>query len=149
MFPGRHNPRVRQRIAAHFYEDVQYNQALGMELLSIDPDPVHAKIAYRESFLGDVAGGLWHTSVATALADAVCGLTTLLSLPEGDMVATLDLRMDYLRPAVAEIDLYAMAELQHLTRSVAFTRATLYQQDGERPTALCTAAFMRIGGSSQ
>jgi len=46
---------------------------------------------------------------------------------------------------VADQTLTVEAECYHVTRCVAFVRATLHQGDRERPTALCTAAFMRTG----
>lgn len=139
------DPAVRRQIAERFNNAIVFNRALNIELLHVESEPIEARVAYRPEFLGDAAAGLWHTSVATALADSACGLAVFLALPGFEAIATLDLRMDYLRPAVAGQDLHVAAECHHITRSVAFARATLYQADRDRPTALCTAAFMRTG----
>ncbi len=139
------DPAVRTRIAQGFNDAIAHNKALGIRVVDASGERVHAAVAYREAFLGDAAAGLWHTSVGTTLADSSCGLAVFLALPGMEAIATLDLRMDYLRPALAGKDLNVEAECHHVTRYVAFARATLFQDERERPTALCTAAFMRTG----
>src|SRR5699024_111019 len=129
------DPAVRARIAQQFNDAIAYNRALNIELLDVTGEPLEARVAYRPELIGDAVAGLWHTSVATALADSACGLAVFLALPGYEAVATLDLRMDYLRPAVAGRDLHVAAECHHTTRCVAFARATLYQDDRDRPTA--------------
>ena len=105
------------------------------------------RLAYREAFLGNVEAGLWHTAIATTAADSELRAGRV-SRPAGlEAVATLDLRMDYLRPAVAGRDLEVVAGCHHVTRHIAFATAVLHQGDPERPTARCTANFMRTGGS--
>lgn len=139
------DPAVRRQIAERFNNAIVFNRALNIELLHVESEPIEARVAYRPEFLGDAAAGLWHTSVATALADSACGLAVFLALPGFEAIATLDLRMDYLRPAVADQDLYVVAECHHVTRSAIFAHATIHQGDGERPTARCTAVFVRTG----
>jgi acyl-coenzyme A thioesterase PaaI-like protein len=56
--------------------------------------------------------------------------------------ATLDLRIDYLRPAAALKDLLAEAECYRVTRHVAFVRGVCHQGDAERPVANLTATFI-------
>lgn len=141
------DPKVRARIATGFNETIAHNQALGLEIDDARSERVRTRLPYRAEFVGDPAAGLWHTAVGISAADSTCGLAVFLALPGWESVATLDLRMDYLRPAVAGADLYIEAECYHVTRCVAFARATLYQQDRERAVSLCTAAFMRLGRS--
>lgn len=134
---------MRERLADAFYRAVPHNQALGAAIVETGAGVAEARLDYRGDFLGDAESGIWHTGPAISLADATCGLAVMLALPAIESVATLDLRMDYLRPAAAGQPLYARAECYHLTRRVAFVRATLHQGDNEAPTAICTAAFMR------
>ncbi len=138
-------PATRARIAAAFNGGIPHNQAIGLEVVDVSGDWVHTRLAYREAFLGDPVARLWHTSVGTTAADSSCGLAVFLALPTLEAIATLDLRMDYLRPAVAGKPLQVRASCHHITRYVAFVRAMLYQNDIDRPTAHCTAVFMRTG----
>lgn len=136
---------IRARTAEQFNAAIAHNRALGLRVVDVSDEYVVTALDYREVFLGDPVAGLWHTAVGISAADSSCGLAVILALPAREAVATLDLRMDYLRPAVAHAPLHVEAHCYHVTRCVAFVRARLYQQERERPTALCTAAFMRTG----
>ena len=54
-------------------------------------------------------------------------------LPRMEAIATLDLRIDYLKPATIGEDLFARAECYRLTRQIAFVRSVAYQRDPQQP----------------
>lgn len=141
------DPAVRREVAHRFIDAIPHNHAIGLTLEAAGPPAVRTRLPYREAFLGNVEAGLWHTAIATTAADSTCGLAVFLALDGLPAIATLDLRMDYLRPAVAGLDLFVGAHCHHVTRHIAFVTATLDQGDADRPTARCTASFMRTGGS--
>lgn len=130
-------------LIASYAQLVPHSGAMGTQIVAVTDGVVHARLPYREAFGGDPAAGLWHTSVALSLVDGVCGLAVLLTLPQMEGIATLDLRMDYLRPAVCEQPLHARAHCYHMTRSIAFVHADVDQGDRNKPTARCRATFMR------
>ncbi len=57
-------------------------------------------------------------------------------------IATLDLRIDYMKPATPGKDLLARAECYKLTRNVAFVRGVAYHDDPSDPIATSVATFM-------
>jgi uncharacterized protein (TIGR00369 family) len=77
-----------------------------------------------------------------SLIDAVCGQAVLTKLPAIRRVATLDLRIDYLRPARAGATVRCEALCYRLTRQVAFTRATAHDGDADDPVASSSGTFM-------
>lgn len=141
------DPAVRETIAGRFNRMIPHNQAIGLQVADVAGERIRTTLAYRADFLGDPEAGLWHTAIGTTAADSTCGLAVFLAIPGLESVATIDLRMDYLRPAVAGRALEIEARCYHVTQCVAFAEATLHQGDRARPTARCTAAFMRTGRS--
>ena len=111
-----------------------------MELVSVDP--LILKIPYRPELVGDPDTGVIAGGVVTTLLDSACGWATGLALKEPTSIATLDLRIDYMRPAAPGKDIFATAHCYKLTRSVAFLRAVAYDVDAADPVAAAQAAFM-------
>jgi acyl-coenzyme A thioesterase PaaI-like protein len=64
------------------------------------------------------------------------------SLEAYTSIATLDLRIDYMRAAEPGHDVFAHAHCYKLTRSIAFVRAQAYDRDRADPIATAQAAFM-------
>jgi len=65
-----------------------------------------------------------------------CALDVLRS------IATVDLRVDYLRAATPELDLYARVDCYKVTRNVAFIRGIAYERGPDDPFASCLGTFM-------
>jgi len=78
----------------------------------------------------------------TALMDSCCGMSVATMLEEPAPFATLDLRIDYVRPATPRDAVIAEAECYRITRSVAFTRAIAHHGDAKDPIAAAAGTFM-------
>ena len=126
-------------------ESLPHNAKLGLRVADIGRGHCIAYIEYRPELVGDPGRGVLHGGVVTTLIDATSGAAVFASLPAGTPLATLDMRIDYLKPAEPHKRLHARAELYRLTRRIAFTRASAYQDDPGSPVAHCAASFM-IGG---
>ena len=116
-------------------------RALGLQLVSVTPELV-LQVPYRAELVGDPDTGVFAGGVVTTLLDFACGWATALALAEPTSIATLDLRIDYMRPARPGRDLLATAHCYKLTRSVAFLRGLAYDEDPSDPVAAAQAAFM-------
>jgi uncharacterized protein (TIGR00369 family) len=97
----------------------------------------------RPEFLGDVERGVIHTGVVTTLIDSACGAAVLAHLGTPERIATLDLRVDYLRPSRMHAELVCRAECFRTTPQIVFVRAEVWQDDSSQPVAVAQAAFMR------
>lgn len=109
----------------------------------LDETGAYASLPYRPEWLGDTERGLIHTGIITTLVDTVCGLAAVAASGRFETVATLDLRMDFLRSALPDRPLHARAECYRLTRAIAFVRAQAWQDDVREPVAVTQATFMR------
>ncbi len=83
------------------------------------------------------------TSLLYSLADSAGGLAVIAGAMELMPIATLDLRMDYLRPANGDRALLAVATCRHLTDQVAFIDCDIFCEADSELLATAKATFMR------
>ena len=119
-----------------------YGAISGLQLDRAAPGEAWSSLPYRPVFVGDTATGVLHGGVVTAMLDETCGMAAQLALDGTRAIATLDLRIDYLKPATPGLDIRAHAVCFRTTRSIAFVRATAYQDSEDDPVATATACFM-------
>ncbi|HSW13163.1 MAG TPA: PaaI family thioesterase [Solimonas sp.] len=140
-------PSNLETIATGFINHIPHMRACGIVVDSAAREGVEVRLPYRPEWLGDLQRGVIHTGVITMLVDSASGLAVLTAMPAPEPIATLDLRMDYLRPAHRDLDLVCRAECFRLTSHIAFVRTTVWQDDREAPVAIGQAAFMRSSGN--
>ena len=115
--------------------------ALGLKFLSMGDQRGAMSVDWREDLVGDPATGVIASGVVTALLDHTCGMA-INAGAERIGTATLDLRIDYMRPAAPRSGLTAEAHCYKLTRSIGFVRAECWDVDRSDPVATAQAAFM-------
>ncbi len=123
-------------------------RALGLDFVESGASTATLKAPYREDLIGDPDTGVIAGGVVTTLLDHTCGQAVFAALEVPVPIVTLDLRIDYMRPAKPHRDLIAHAHCYRITNSVAFVRAQAYEDDPSDPVATAQAAFMlnRDGG---
>jgi uncharacterized protein (TIGR00369 family) len=113
-----------------------------MRLHSAGEGVALVSVPYDKSLVGDPETGVLHGGVITALLDTACGWAVMSAPARPVSTATLDLRIDYMRPATAGEAVFARAECYRVTRSIAFARAVAYHADPADPVATAQGAFM-------
>jgi len=116
-----------------------------MTLVSRGKNSCVVRVPYAEHLVGDPDTGVIHGGVITALLDNASGMAVRSEpneVDEGRSMATLDLRIDYMRPAQPRQDLLAEAQCYRMTSNVAFVRAIAYHDDRNDPIASSVATFM-------
>ncbi len=131
----------RTKIARQFIEAIPHSKALSMNLTEIGDGLAIIEMPYDERFIGDPATKVIHGGAVSALMDT-CGGAAVMSHPEAPLsTATIDLRIDYMRGATPGQTIKARAECHHVSRAVAFVRATAFDDDEENPVATATGTF--------
>lgn len=138
-----------QKLIDHFHHDIPHARDLGMEVISASAERTEVRLPFRPEFLGDTERQLIHPGVVTTLIDSTCGVGLMARLGRPVTIATLDLRVDYLRPSRPGIGLICSAECYRLTGQIAFMRATVWQDDPATPVAASVSTFMLNSGGPQ
>ena len=143
----------RTNWAQAFVSGIPYAAFSGMQVVDIGQGFVTLLLPARATWTGDTQRNLIHAGCLSVLADTACGLAVGSAMEEMEPFATLDLRMDYLRPPVANVNVTCRAECHRLSRSVAFVRATAFDADEGRPVAQAVGAFtvdrpVKAGGAA-
>ncbi len=117
-------------------------RALGVRFTRVDDGVVVAELPYRADLVGDPITGVLHGGVVTTLLDSTAGAAVFSRLSTPMPIATLDLRIDYLRPSTPHKPLRARVECFKLTHHVAFTRGIAFNEDEDDPVASMAGTFM-------
>ncbi len=123
-----------------------FGEISGLRLDDASRGQAWARLPFRPVFVGDHDRGVLHGGAVTALLDESCGMAVQLALDGTRTIATLDLRIDYQKPALAGLDVKTHSLCTRVARSIAFVQATAYQESEGDPVATATACFM-IGAS--
>lgn len=139
-----HAARLR-RIDDAFTKAIPYNAWLGLQTVEAGAKGegrIVLRLPFRAELVGNPVTGVLHGGPITAAMDAACGASVFLAMREPLRIATLDLRIDYLRGATPGVDLFCRAECVRITKQVAFARGTTDQGDPDDPLAIVAATFM-------
>ncbi|MCU1723030.1 MULTISPECIES: PaaI family thioesterase [unclassified Pseudomonas] len=131
--------------ARRFLSALRHCQVLNMQVQAADDTGITLLLPYSPSIVGNPQTGSIHGGAITTLMDTALGMATLCVLPEFEVCPTLDLRIDYMSPGVADQDVYGHAHCYRVSRDVIFIRGTAYQDDPAQPIAEVVGTYMRLG----
>jgi uncharacterized protein (TIGR00369 family) len=115
---------------------------LGIRVVETGPGFGVCALPFREELIGDPRRRVIFGGAITTLIDQASGLAVACAVEELTAIATIDLRVDYLRAAEPDVELYARSDCYRLTRNVAFVRAVAYERTADDPFASALGTFM-------
>ncbi len=126
-----------------FEEMIIFNQVIGLKITSLTPAQVRGRIDMKRDLIGHFAFNRLHGGVISAGLDAMAGLAVMAAIGARHMdeapmqrlhrfgkLGTIDLRVDYLRPAIGE-HFELRAEVMRLGSRVASVRMEFLGANGE------------------
>jgi uncharacterized protein (TIGR00369 family) len=128
--------------ARQFILALPHAKALGLTLDDIGSGTAQISMPYSTELIGDLETGVIHGGAVSAMMDTCCG-AAVMSHPKANFsIATIDLRIDYMRAATPKTTITTTAQCYHITNSVAFVRATATDGTSDTPVATATGTFV-------
>jgi uncharacterized protein (TIGR00369 family) len=136
-------PEIVREMVGRMIDSTPQAAALGLRMVFVDVARGSIEAPWREDLVGDPDTGVIAGGVVTTLLDHTCGLAMATAAgTEPFSTATLDLRIDYMRPAAPRTGVICEAHCYKLTRSVGFVRAEAWDVDRSDLVATAQAAFI-------
>lgn len=126
-------------------ERMPFAQLLGIELAAADEGRAVGRLPLTEQLTSNPSSGLAHGAVPYALADTVAGAA--VSTLNETVTPTVDMRIDYLRPAVGNA-LEAEAEVVRNGSTVATVDVIVRTETGD-VVATARGTFKTSGASGE
>jgi uncharacterized protein (TIGR00369 family) len=123
-----------------------HGRTLGIAYHAHGQDWAELALPYDPRLIGDPATGVLASGPILALMDMATSVGVWLKLDAFKAHATLDLRIEYLRPARPGHSVIGRGECYRLTRSIAFVRGQAHDGDPGDPLANVAGTFMATEG---
>jgi len=121
---------------------VGHGRALGLEYRGSKDGWIELALPWREELVGIPEQGFLASGAIVSLLDTCGGSSVWLALGQFQPLVTIDLRLDYLRPAVKGETVIARCECYKLTKQIAFVHGLAHGDDDRRAIAQATGTFM-------
>ena len=131
--------------ARRFFElarTVGHGRALGLDFRDSGSNWAELALPWREELDGVPETGVLASCAIVSLIDTASGTSVWVTLDRFTPIVTVDLRLDYLRPAAKGETIIARCECVKLTHRIGFVRGVAHGGDEARPIALSAATFM-------
>jgi len=139
--PRRSAPFDPERFMA-YVRNVGHGGAIGIAYRAHGEDWADLSLPYDERLIGMPESGIIASGPIISLMDMATSLAIWIRLGRFRHQATLDLRVDYLRPARPGSTIVGRGMCYGTTRSVAFVRGLAHDGDSGDPVANVTGTFM-------
>jgi len=130
------------KLFTSYASQVGHGGALGIAYHDHGADWVELSLDYQEKLIGVAKSGIIASGPIISLMDMATSMAIWMKLNRFRHQATLDMRIDYLRPATPGEKIIGRGECYAVTKSVGFVRGVAHNGDPEDPVANVAATFM-------
>ncbi len=117
---------------------------LGLSYRAHGEDWVELDLPWRDDLVGEPEHGILASGPIVSLMDMASGMAVWNAMGEFRAIATLDLRVDYMRPASKGAAVTGHSQCYKITKSAAFVRGFAHDGDPDDPVANMAGVFMSI-----
>ena len=118
--------------------------AVGIGYRDHGDDWAELDLPYSEKLIGDPVSGVIASGPVLTLMDMATSIGVWSKRGRFAPHATLDLRVDYLRPATPGRTVIGRGECYRLTRAIAFVRGQAHDGDPDDPVAHVAGTYMNL-----
>ncbi len=118
--------------------------ALGLRFVAHGVDWCEFAIDYDRRLVSDAKSGILASGPIVSLMDTAAAFAVWTRRGRFAPQATLDLRLDYLRPSHPGMAVTGRAECYRLTRRIAFVRGVAHEGDAADPVAHLAGTYMLL-----
>ncbi len=136
--PAGFDPRRFLEYSRHF----GHGGALAIAYRDHGEDWVELVLPYNPQLIGMPESGILASGPIISLMDMATSVALWVRIGRFRHQATLDLRIDYLRPALPERTIFGRGECYKVTNSVGFVRGIAHDGDQNNPVAHVSGIFM-------
>ncbi|MEL6528580.1 MAG: PaaI family thioesterase [Pseudomonadota bacterium] len=137
-------PKFDAKEAGKFFFRHGHTGWLGLAYRDHGENWVELELPWREDLLGEPDRPVLASGPIVSLMDMASGMSIWQTNGTFTPIATLDLRVDYQRPAKERAAVYGRVECYRTTRSAAFVRGIAHDGDPDDPVAHVAGVFMTI-----
>ncbi len=122
---------IHKNLIPFVEEEIPFHRMLGIRVLEVRPGHARIRLPYNPGFQGNVVRGAMHGGIIAVLVD-ICGAVALwTNFGPTDKTSTLDMRVDYLRPAPFE-ELIAEGDVRMQGNRIANVDIRIYAASAPR-----------------
>jgi uncharacterized protein (TIGR00369 family) len=124
-----------------------HNRLIGVDYHAHGTGWVELRLPWNEKLVSDRETGILASGPIFTMMDMATSLSIWIASGKFQPQATLDLRIDYLRPATPGQAVIGRGECYRLTKTIAFVRGQAHDGDPERPVAHVAGTYMFTAGA--
>jgi len=132
--------RIRAAMAAG-HNAIPLGRAMGFHAIEVDEGRAIIELDTKDHHLNTM--GRLHGGVLCTIADTAMGVAHACALPESATSATVEMKINFLRPAAAGMKLRADGKVIHMGRTVGVCECDITDEKGNL-IAKSTGTFMSI-----
>lgn len=121
-----------------------HNGLLGIRYIDHGTNWCELALPYDARLIGDEETGILASGPIVTLMDMATSISIWVRSGVFRPQATLDLRVDYLRPATPGKAVVGRGECYRLTRNIAFVRGQAHDGDAQHPLAHVAGTYMLL-----